>query len=440
MEGPLGGGASDRRSGARGPAGQLLRELIAAFRAVEPYVSYSDESSPGRRYEGGPVADPRSDPSSQTRLFWYGVSSEGLRVVEQMRDLLAAAPGARDRWGATSREGMLSAAIGALAFGINGPERAATVLAHRILASPPSHVALLPVSGLRVAAPLLLGGVRFAPGTPDALAEILDPLPDLDVGEFLREAGAVVWLRMDADAEVALTVLRERFRALLPLLLLARDEEETDWYREMTISIGSASAHAVAGASKQLAPFVLHPTVRGWELTVGEEDDARIQSSSGLRRVADLAAALPARPLGGVDGRLLRAAVLLGESFDGALPDRLLRRWMAVEALLGDSGSELGDRLCERMAVVSHPDAGARLERKRALRELYRDRNDIAHGRTPRAVPDSELTWFRMLAHVALRAIADLDVRSERELFELIDRVKFEGLDLERSQGVREER
>ena len=91
--------------------------------------------------------------------------------------------------------------------------------------------------------------------------------------------------------------------------------------------------------------------------------------------------------------------------------EQLLWHITALDALLGEKGRGLSDRLSRRMAAIYSDDNGDRKKVKATFAKLYGFRNDLVHGRTFKQLADhGHLRSARALARVAtLRMIDRLD-------------------------------
>jgi hypothetical protein len=372
---------------------------------------------------------PKAD-GEQRGPMRLGIRFEGEAVFAALNDLLLDRPEVGRVWSPASIEGMLEAAVAAIVLGDISADVAGIRLDALITELPPDRLVVLPVSGIDVKTPAEVGGVLLTTGLKalgtqmrigaEALQRLARELPRS--GEL-----TLIATTCRADGDVAAAVARRRFRAVLPLLALCCAESEFAWWAEIDVSFGVS---ATTVALTVVAEDVGRSVIAGGERPAVPVDGQRIADQfarrPALARIAALAARLPTEPTNKFERRLLRASLRLGEAFEGNLADRFLRRWMAMEALLGERGPELSDRLVERMTVISHPDPSARVGRKAGLKELYGYRSALAHGAEDPPITEHTAAWFRMLAMHTLEVAAGIPAIDEADFFATVDRAKFE--------------
>jgi len=412
----------------------LLASQIATILVdLAPYALTDERSDGAWAMSFGPWPEPDWQASGDGQLRQFGLTLEGQAHFSQLVELLRAQREARQWWGSSSLEGMAQAAVGALAFDYRTPADAAEVLAGLLTTAPPERHAIAAVRGLRIDSATDLCGLRLRPYDLEALCRELGLETRRGPELATRLPGARPGLSLaviacQADEDVAAVRLRERVSIALPLLLLSRPEHDVEWFFDGSVTLGANDVVLIPSIESGRVSEGSLPTQSAADLAVdGPALADALARRVGLRRIADLAAHLPSLPSGKMSRRLLRAARLLGESFEGSSPDRFVRRWMALEALLGDGRPELSDRLCERIAVLTADGGSARLERKTALRELYNLRSRHVHGADDFELEEHTATWFRMIAMHALERAAEVLVEKEDELFERIEKAKFEG-------------
>jgi hypothetical protein len=310
------------------------------------------------------------------------------------------------------------------------PEIAAAALIAAVAAPPPETTAVLAVPGLFATGTFDIGPVRFIKANARSAlhSELKRPKPITDLVDQML--GGVSWVgafaltSARADAERVAEIARQRTFVCLTALQSAC--VESGW-REVTLGFGSAFHGPSFSVGDTAVFFTTPPDIPQFELKYSPDDLARLRESPLSHAVA-LAASVPTEVRDDMTHRLLRAAALLVESLDGDPEDRLVRRWMAIEAMLSIEGTEITQTLAERVAVVARDAASDRADLKRVMVSSYGLRSAVAHGRTPRIEPknlaevgEAAFSAWRRLAHRR----RDLDSAGTGRWGMWIDALKF---------------
>jgi hypothetical protein len=134
----------------------------------------------------------------------------------------------------------------------------------------------------------------------------------------------------------------------------------------------------------------------------------------GARALESICVALPEVTPGSRMERVLRAIQLLGRSLDGDADDRFLRRWSALEALVGSPSPKTTDTIARRAAWLLEVPS-ARPARESWLKTLYKRRSQLSHGAVDGTPFDFDAVafgcvCFDLLEMVAAREdVADID-------------------------------
>jgi hypothetical protein len=135
-----------------------------------------------------------------------------------------------------------------------------------------------------------------------------------------------------------------------------------------------------------------------------------------------------------LDLRILRAVSAIAVSFSGPRAERLLWRWIALEALLGEGHSEIVERLSDNLAVLTCDEPADRAQRKREIKGLYDIRSAVAHGGSLRAPDDDAVADQRSLALLGLeRVAAARDLGSFDHLRRVLETARYEAVPFARA-------
>lgn len=270
----------------------------------------------------------------------------------------------------------------------------------------PDTTLFQPVHGVGLAAPFDGCGIALRAFEPRALAgEFAFAGHEDFMANHLEEDRNSVRVysiaRLPTDDERGFLIVRSRTQVALVLAMLSYAPPEQHWWDEFSATLTPLGIHSMRTFTSAGATTSPERSLYGLPL---QFDSARVAAALGVRPAMSALARLaqqPRRARTPIQGRILRAATLLAESLDGQPEDRFLRRWMALEALVGREPGEVTERLSERLAVLTCDDPAERIRRKGFFRKLYGWRSDIAHGRPlPLLKRTSEI--FKVLSFGAL--------------------------------------
>jgi hypothetical protein len=232
--------------------------------------------------------------------------------------------------------------------------------------------------------------------------------------------------RLPTDDERGFLIVRSRTQVVLVLAMLSYLPPEQHWWEEFSATMTPLGIHSMRTFTSAGATTSPERSLYGLPL---QFDSRRVSAALASRPAMSTLARLaqePRRARTSMQGRIMRAATLLAESLDGQPEDRFLRRWMALEALVGREPGEVTERVSERLAVLTSDDPAERIRRKAFFRKLYGWRSDIAHGRPlPLLKRTSEI--FKVLSFGAVERAAHFEAGDEPAFFDALDAAKFRG-------------
>jgi hypothetical protein len=292
------------------------------------------------------------------------LDSRGNKLLEELYREAIALQGPSLRWQLGTMRARVHAALDALAHGRVLPAVAASLIVGWSQTTPEERIVLVDVHGLSIEAPLAVAGVTFYP--IQARRRLEDDYFMRDVDDFLvRPVHSAAARPNDACAEVRIRAEDEmaannaRLRVLIALCVVRqslRTNETLEQQMEYTAGIERTDHTSfVAGVPGT------NPQSFGWgdvvpqPLRFNEPGLARARMREGIRALETLSSCLPDVPLGTRVERVLRAAQLLGRSMDGDGDDRFLRRWTALEALVGSPSDNTTQEIATRAARVLEP-------------------------------------------------------------------------------------
>lgn len=398
---------------------------------------------------GVPASDPRRDAytswsSSElrpgaSRLHDAGtlltcVVLDGEAPYKNLRDWVSRSTWARRFWGNATQDDMIARALDAVAQKTSNPTTAAGLLLSELQADPPESTFAFRIYGIAPDQPTRVAGTTFCFRDPNRFASELGASIQhirLALGDRLpwnRDAIAIAAGRGD-EQRGPLNALERIRMAMAVLACIAADTAELAG--EADFGLGDTDfAVALKVDGDQVAAMDLDRDIHSGLWADQDEIDAALKQRPGLRSLCEIAAALPMEPVSrngpDLDGRILRAALALSASFTGAPAERLLWRWIAIEALLGDSRPELSDRLSDRVAVLITDGPELRAERRRDVKKLYGLRSAIAHGGSLSSPDEHDAARLRSIAAQCLERTAGLrSLRDSDALFDALEAARY---------------
>jgi len=365
------------------------------------------------------------------RLPHTGVRDSHSSDLDALVEEASRLPGAMRSWSHDSLLTRVLQLVDDVAHQKSSPEVAIDSLLAWSRRVPDAASVLVPIHGVEVdelLASVRLCGVAITARVPEAVMRLTRhraagyrELLKRDFGDpYDRDAVAVVRARADDGRLTPIAVARVALA--LTSLVLTHD------IREFTLGFDSTNFGELTVFRRRYTTSerlrMLHPPIYTGQLTVERERRRR----PGLRAMHELGLAFGSRPISSLDQDLIRSAEFLSKSFVGPWADRILFRWLALEALLSEPGAEASERLAERVAVLIETDARKRMQVKARVKKLYVDRNIVAHGGS-REFERVDIDDLRRLTFNVIEAVAGLrnGPLSQRALLEMVDRAKFEG-------------
>lgn len=400
----------------------LRCEVRAADHRLETYVSWSREEL---------QPDGRRTYDADTMLTVVLSTGEGAYCDLEAR--VQSTSAARLFWGELNLRDMVHRALQQLADG-GAARAAADALARELGGEPPSWVLVFPVQGIAPDPPVLAGGVTFCFRDPELLAPLLEQPADRVRTAIWRERlpfnrDGVAITEIAGDYARAPLNARERIMVAMSILACVRAGEQ-HISGETDFAFGDTEWGHVFFVQPYGGIGSLYPQdVEQRQFWIGNEVVAgELARRRGLQELNQLAKSLPVdvRAVNEIDRRLLRACVMIATSFSGTPAERVLKRWVAIESLVGDRDGEASERIADRLAVLAVSPA-ERAARKNRIKQLYRYRNDVAHGREVREIPSDEAGEIRGLALTSLERTAELrSLATDRALFERLEVARYE--------------
>jgi hypothetical protein len=394
-------------------AATIERLLVAIHRAlhIRPGSNLSREE-----YSRGFAA---AWPGDGTHLV-LDVSAGAL--LDQLYDAAGRVQDLAPRWEPQTLRGYVHDALHELAHELASPRAAALALAGRVRALPAERIVLLDVHGVRVDRSAHVAGVTFHPG--HTRREIEDEYFDNSVEELV-----VRRIRADDDADTGFAEVRllaedaiaaasARLRVLVALCVIRqslRTSDSLEQQLEYTAGV-ERTEHAsfLTGIPGGTPSSYTWGHVGAGALLVDASSLERARARAGVRALEELAANMPAVPLGSRVDRVLRGAQLLGRSLDGDTDDRFLRRWSALEALTGSPRTAVTEGVVQRAAaLLSLPQE--RASREAWLKKLYARRSQLSHGNVDDTPFDHDAVAFGCLCFDLLEIVAarsDTDIEA----------------------------
>jgi hypothetical protein len=366
------------------------------------------------------------------------LKGDGPALHDAIEAVLRAEPAVASVWGEESRFGFVQDAVSELVAPNADVAAVAHSLATRALSKPERRVIVLPLYGVIVDMPCRIGGLDLrhldATGLSDHIGwdtKIADLAPSF---RTLGLEGTLAFSESATDDEIAGTTADWRADVALCVLAALNEElKDRPWPLEFWAGLHERSTSGRIAVSENEVGFgrfgafgedrVRQPLRAAEDFII-----AARSARAGLTVLDALAEQLPSRSPSPFEWRLLRAARSLRHGLEGDSGERFLWRWRAIEALLGDAESEIGDRLAERMVTVIEDEPVERPRRKRELKTLYGRRSALVHGSDDAAPPPRRAIAFGVEALSLLERVAAAPVSSPRELFDRIDAAKFQGL------------
>jgi len=342
------------------------------------------------------------------------LASAGARLLDEIHELVRATQGPSMRWQPDTLRRIADEAVQRLARHELSPQEAAAKVCSYHAQPAAERAVLINVHGLSIEQALDLCGITFYPAQlrPILQDEIFDqPVHELVIRPIAhakaRPTDAVAVVRVQADDGMA--ALSARLRILVALCVLRqslRTQDSIEQQQEYTAGIERTEhtqfLEGVAGTTPQTYTW---GDIRPQPLRHDAAGLARARERSGIRALEELAITLPGVAEGSRVERVLRATQLLGRSLDGDADDRFLRRWSAMEALVGSPARNTTAEVAARAAWLLESTA-TRAGREQWLKDLYRRRSQLSHGAVDRTPFDFDAVAFGCLCFDLLERVA----------------------------------
>jgi hypothetical protein len=156
--------------------------------------------------------------------------------------------------------------------------------------------------------------------------------------------------------------------------------------------------------------------------------DRPITSGSRLERLS-LLIATPETQLGELDRAILRA-VHWWVAAQGQVEteNKLLNLITALETIVGRTGGAISEVVSESTALILETAFADRVTVKRFIKGMYDARSGVTHGSSASADRENVRQLRRYAAHLISKMIKrDASIRTRRDLFERLDRMRLEG-------------
>jgi hypothetical protein len=363
----------------------------------------------------------------------FALLRDGMLTWQKLVRSLAATPEADRHWGERSIVELAADAAGALISGEQAGQVARATLA-KMATVPAQLLTYADLYGVDLESPADLCGVSLRRFDIEAILSEFGSTPGSGFLEGhlrhpIRQRGdTAVLANFAADIERAGTALLDRTALAVLTILGAAGPDSINFFAETTVHIAETSHYEIAGVQNAGSQTIVRSAdAHGFRLEVdGGSVRTAISANSALAAVETFALGLP-RPLtSALDRRFLRCARHMLAALSGPIEDRYLHRWMAIEAMLGERGEEVTERITDRLAVLTCDDPAERADRKKWLKHLYRWRSDLAHGGEPPNFNETDLSEFRQTAIVAsVRFATLLSFEGEATAFAHLEQTKF---------------
>jgi hypothetical protein len=405
----------------------LHTEVLEIDDSVKRYTGWStDDLNPG----------PFRAHTATTRLTV--VDATGKDAYEALEDALGKTPQAEQFWSERTRHDFIQRALEEVARGRADHTAAAAILLRQLETPPPQVSLALRIYGISPDAPVRIAGVTFrfrAPGdSGPATFQGQDGRVQFGIRiPYNRDATAIVDALGDADRGPRNALVRVR----VAMAALACIWSNPDRWHEVDFGFGDTDFGDAVRLDDARAMFSgdleTNEPMHSWLYATQDNVEEALRNRAGLRELVELAAAIPLDPAAAadLDLRLLRAATAISSSFSGTPAERLLWRWIAIEALLGDDRPELGERLSDNVAVLLTDRAEARGPTKREVKALYKLRHKVAHGASLQPPDAAAASRVREISLQCLERIAEArHLRTDRELLGVLERARYGALSL----------
>lgn len=368
-------------------------------------------------------------------MFRFCLVGDGWSIYQALEDACEAVADNAEVIGTAAAQTVANEMVRALAEDAATPvPKVASDGYDRLVLPLPERIVVLPVYGMNLTSSIDCCGVSLRLFDPEGLgAEFADgPLRSHMHKELQGDKESVrvcAVARLRTDSERGFDITRRRTRLALVLSLLSRHPNDHHWWDEWSATFFPTTTFAMRTFTAEASTTGFGATRYGLPLQFEAELVTRaLPLRPGMHELEGLAVRAQ-RDLTDMQARLIRAAVLLAESLDGLPPERFMKRWMALEALVGKESGEVTERTSERLAVLTTDDLEQRIRRKTFFRELYGERSHLAHGRSvPLLKRRADL--FKFLAFGALERASLFAASTETAFFEALEAAKFRGTPL----------
>ena len=412
----------------------LISRLVPYLRSDVLEIDHSV-----KRYTGWSIEDLQPGAyrahTATTRLTV--IDAAGRDAYEALEAELGKTPQAERFWSEGTRHDFIQRTLEEVARGRANPTAAAEMLARQIEVPPPQVSLAFRIYGISPDAPVSIAGVTFrfrAPGDSRPKAFQGEEDGRVHLGSripYNRDATAIVDGLGDRDRGPRNALVRVR----VAMATLACIWGRVDRTREADFGFGDTDFADAVRLDEEGATFSgdleAKEPMHSWLHATQENVDEALRTRAGLCGLVDLAAAIPLDPSAAadLDLRLLRAAAAMSSSFSGTPAERLLWRWIAIEALLGDERPELGERLSDNIAVLLTDTPEARGPMKREIKTLYKLRHRVAHGASLHPPDTDAATRVREISLRCLERVAEArHLRTHAALLGVLERARYGAL------------